>query len=129
MEGFTWPIYDGFTNFGWQEVSKYVVHHPLYRNGITIKMNLDKWNELPDDLKQVMYEATRRVQAWAQGWVSAHQATQLADMQAAGMKVIEFSDEETARWEQTAQDALWGHFESVMSAEDYAKARRLVTGE
>lgn len=126
VEGFTWPIYDGFTSFGWQEVSKFVVHHPLYRDGITVKMNLDKWNSIPADLQQLMLEATRKVQAWSQGWVSAYQATQLLDMQKAGMKVIEFSDEEAKRWHDTAGEALWAHFKSVMSAEDYATARRLL---
>ena len=126
VEGFTWPFYDGFTNFGWQEVSKYVIHHPLYRDGISIKMNLDKWNSIPADLQQIMLEATRKTQAWSQGWVSAYQATQLAGMQKGGMKVIKFSDAEAKLWESTASDALWGHFKSTMSAEDYATARRLL---
>ncbi len=126
VEGFTWPYYDGFTNFGWQEVSKYVVDHPLYRDGISINMNLDKWNSLPEDLQKVMLEATRKTQAWSVGWVSAFQATQLAGMQAGGMKVIKFSPEEAKLWQKTADDALWGHFKSVMSAEDYAEARRLL---
>lgn len=126
VEGFTWPFYDGFTNFGWQEVSKYLVHHPLYRDGISINMNLKKWNSLPEDLQQIMLEAARKTQAWSQGWVSAFQATQLVGMQAGGMKVIEFSPEEAELWQTTAQDSLWAHFKSVMSAEDYAEARRLL---
>ena len=126
VDGFTWPFYDGFTNFGWHEVSKFVVHHPLYRDGITIKMNLDKWNSLPADMQKVMLEATRKIQAWSQGWVSAYQATQLAGMQKGGMKVIELSDAEAKRWQTTASEALWAHFKSVMSANDYATARRLL---
>ena len=129
VEGFTWPFYDGFTNFGWQEVSKYVIHHPLYRDGISIKMNLDKWNSLPDDLKDIMLEATRKTQAWSQGWVSAFQAIQLAGMQKGGMKVIEFSNVEADRWHKTAGDALWSHFKSVMSAEEYTSARHLLGAE
>ena len=42
------------------------------------------------------------------------------------MKVIKFSDAEAKLWESTASDALWGHFKSTMSAEDYATARRLL---
>ena len=129
VEGFTWPFYDGFTNFGWHEVSKYLVHHPLYRDGISIKMNLAKWNSLPDDLKDIMLEATRKTQAWSQGWVSAFQATQLAGMQKGGMKVIEFSDAEAELWRKTADESLWAHFKSVMSAEEYTEARRLLGAE
>lgn len=126
VEGFTWPYYDGFTNFGWQEVSKYVIGHPLYRDGINIMMNLEKWNSLPKDMQNVMSEAARRTQAWSVGWVSAFQSTQLAGMQKGGMKVIKFSPKEAELWEKTAGDALWAHFKSVMSAADYATARRLL---
>ncbi len=129
VEGFTWPFYDGFTNFGWHEVSKYIVHHPLYRDGISIKMNLDSWNGIPEDLQNIILEAVRKTQAWSQGWVSAFQATQLAGMQAGGMKVIEFSDAEAKLWQTTASEALWAHFKTVMSAEDYATARRLLGDE
>lgn len=126
VEGFTWPFYDGFTNFGWQEVSKYIIHHPLYRNGISINMNLAKWNSLPEDLQDVLHEAARRTQMWSTGWVSAFQATQLAGMQEGGMKVIEFTPQEAEQWTRTADEALWAHFKSVMSAGDYAKARQLL---
>jgi TRAP-type C4-dicarboxylate transport system substrate-binding protein len=129
VEGFTWPYYDGFTNFGWQEVSKYLVNHPLYRDGISIKMNLDKWNSIPEDLQEIMLEAAHQTQLWSVGWVSAFQSSQLSGMKLGGMEVIEFSDEEAEIWEKTSSDALWAHFEAVMSAEDYAEARRLLGAE
>ena len=126
VEGFTWPYYDGFTAFGWHKISKFVIAHPLYRNGISVKMNLAKWNKLSGDAQKVMLEAVGRTQAWSQGWVSAYQATQLKGMLKGGMKLVTFSDEEAAHWRKTAGEALWAQFESVMSAEDYATARRLL---
>jgi TRAP-type transport system periplasmic protein len=126
VEGFTWPTYDGFTNFGWQEVSKFMIAHPLYRNGISILVNLNKWKALPDDAKKIMYEAAAKTQAWAGDFVSGHQEEQIKKMKTAGMQVIEFSPAEAKRWESTSRDALWAHFKSVMSAEEYATARRLL---
>ena len=126
VEGFTWPYYDGFTNFGWQEVSKFIIGHPLYRDGITIKMNLAKWNSLPKDLQDIMHVAVKKTQAWSRGWVSAYQAVQLVGMQKGGMKVVTFSDAEQKLWHQTANDALWAHFKNVMSAENFSTARRLM---
>ena len=128
VEGFTWPFYDGFTAFGWEKVSKFVIHHPLYRNGASVMMNSAKWNAIPADLQKIVFEATRKTQAWSQGWVSAYQAVQLAGMRKGGMKVITLSKEETARWDRTADTALWAHFKSVMNAQDYATARRLIGG-
>ena len=126
VEGFTWPYYDGFTAFGWHKISKFVIAHPLYRNGISVKMNLAKWNKLSGDAKKVMMDAVGRTQAWSQGWVSAFQATQLKGMLKGGMKLVTFSDKEAAHWQKTAGEALWAQFKSVMSAEDYATARRLL---
>ena len=128
VEGFTWPFYDGFTAFGWEKVSKFVIHHPLYRNGVSVMMNSAKWNTLSGDVRKAVFDSTRKTQAWSQGWVSAYQAVQLAGMRKGGMKVITLSKEETARWDQTADTALWAHFKSVMSATDYATARRLIGG-
>jgi TRAP-type C4-dicarboxylate transport system substrate-binding protein len=126
VEGFTWPYYDGFTAFGWQEVSKYLINHPLYRNGIAIAMNMDKWNSLPSDVQDIVHEAAAATQSWALGWVAAHQAVQLKTMLKGGMEAINFSDAEAAEWTQTSNDALWAHFKSVMSADDYAEARKLM---
>lgn len=126
VEGFTWPYYDGFTNFGWQEVSKYIIAHPLYRDGISIKMNLKKWNSLPGDLQQIVLDSAREVQSWSRGWISAHQSFQLSKMKEGGMGVIEFSAAEAKRWETTANASLWAQFKKVMSPEDYAAARKLM---
>tara|TARA_B100001079_G_C16127016_1_gene389594 strand:- start:172 stop:633 length:462 start_codon:yes stop_codon:yes gene_type:complete len=126
VEGFTWPYYDGFTSFGWQEVSKYVIGHPLYRDGISIMMNLDKWNSLPADTQQIMLESVATIQEWSRGWISAYQNTQLAGMIKGGMKVIHFSEDEAKSWNDVSNSALWAHFKSAMSAEDYSTARRLM---
>jgi TRAP-type C4-dicarboxylate transport system substrate-binding protein len=126
VEGFTWPVYDGFTNFGWQEVSKFMVAHPLYRDGISIAVNIRKWNGLPDESKKIMFQAAADTQAWARGFVAEQQAAQLNKMKAAGMTVIEFTPAEAKRWEDTAREALWAHFKTVMSEKDYASARRLL---
>jgi TRAP-type transport system periplasmic protein len=126
VEGFTWPVYDGFINFGWQEVSKFMVAHPLYRNGTSIAVNLRKWNTLPEDAKKIMLDAAAQTQAWSRSFVAEQQAAQLAKMKAAKMEVIEFTPAEAKRWEDTSREALWAHFKSVMSAGDYETARRLL---
>ena len=126
VEGFTWPYYDGFTNFGWHKVTKYLIGHPLYRDGIGIAVNLKKWNSLSKDVQQAMLDSVAPVQRWSAGWMSAHQAYQLAAMKKAGMKVIQFSDAEARNWAKTSNEALWAHFKTVMSAEDHAAARKLM---
>jgi TRAP-type C4-dicarboxylate transport system substrate-binding protein len=126
VEGFTWPIYDGFTNFGWHEVTKFVIQHPLYRNGIGVAMNMAKWNSLPRELQDVVHEAVRRTQRWSKDFVAGHQTAQLATMRKAGMQMIEFTPAEAEHWTKTANEALWAQFKKVMPADDYARARKLL---
>src|SRR5918995_5205082 len=88
VSGLTWPYYDGFTDFGWQEVSKYLVDQPLYRDGTSVKMNLEKWNSLSKEQQEIVLEAVRKTQQWAIDWVAEQEAKQLKIMQDAGMEVI-----------------------------------------
>ena len=89
-------------------------------------MHKGKWDALPGDVKSIFYEATRKTQAWSQGWVSAFQSVQLNAMKKGGMKVIELSKSEKVRWRETADTALWAHFKDVMKPDDYTTARRLL---
>jgi TRAP-type mannitol/chloroaromatic compound transport system substrate-binding protein len=70
VEGLTWPVYDGFTDMSWHRVSKFMRSHPLYRNGISIAVNLRKWNTLPEDAKKILYKAAADTQAWSRGFVA-----------------------------------------------------------
>lgn len=124
--GFTWPYFDGFTSYGWQEVSKYLINQPIYRNGIGIAMNQAKWDSLPEDVQGTILDVVAETQFWAMGWVAAHQATELPAMQKAGMEVVDLSADEAAKWKSSAQDALWTHFESSLDAEDFKKATSLL---
>ena len=126
VEGFTWPYYDGFTNFGWHEVSKFIVSHPLYRNGASITMNLETWNSLPEDMQHIVLDAVRDIQVWALEWIAAQQRVQLTTMTAGGMGVISFSETDARRWDETDSATLWAQFKKVMSAEDFNKARTLM---
>lgn len=126
VDGFTWPYFDGFTNFGWHKITKFVIDAPLYRNGVGINMNLDKWNSLPKDVQDIMVDAIRTTQIWALGWVAAHQTAQLETMLAGGMKTLELPESELAKWAEISNDAMWAHFKSVMSEADFNQARKLM---
>lgn len=126
VDGFTWPYFDGFTNFGWHKITKYVIDAPLYRNGVGINMNLEKWNSLPEDVQQIMLDSIETTQYWALGWVAAHQTSQLETMLAGGMQKLELPAAELVKWTEIANSAMWSHFQSIMSEADYAKARALL---
>jgi len=47
---------------GWHEVIKYVIDIPVYRGLYGAFMNLDSWNQLPDDLQAVLQVATEAME-------------------------------------------------------------------
>jgi TRAP-type C4-dicarboxylate transport system substrate-binding protein len=126
VAGLTWPYYDGFSDFGWQEVSKFLVDQPLYRNGISVKMNLEKWNGLSPEVQEIVLQAVSNTQQWATDFVAEHEAEQLKIMQDAGMEVIWLSAEDAEKWSQTADEALWAHFKDSMDEPAYTEARKLL---
>lgn len=126
VNGFTWPIADGFTNYGWQTVTKYVVDNPMYRSGTGIAMNLDRWNELPEDLQTIVLDAVAETQEWTRGRFAEAQEEQVTKMRESGMEFLKISDEEAERWTQAAQAALWGYLKTVMQDEEFASAEKLL---
>lgn len=126
VDGFTWPIADGYTNYGWQDVTKYLVDQPMYRSGTGLAMNLDKWNELPEDLQAVVLDAVAKTQEWTRGWFEEKQGEQEAKMKEAGMGFLELSEGESARWTDVAQESLWEYFSTVIPAEEFATAEKLL---
>ncbi len=100
-----------------------VATHPVYPGFhsmplVEVSMNLEKWNALPDDLKQVMEES---VEAFAQKQVStlneADEASVLEAKEGGEVTVHDWSEEERAKFRQIAM----GEWEKVAERSDNAK--------
>jgi TRAP-type C4-dicarboxylate transport system substrate-binding protein len=126
VDGFTWPVSDGFTNYGWQSVSKYLIDKPMYRSGVGIEMNLAKWESLSPEHQEIILKAVAETQEWSKDWISKMQDDQVAKVKETGMKVIEISDEKKSAWTDVAQESLWTYLQSVMPAEQYSEAEKLL---
>lgn len=126
VNGFTWPIADGFSNYGWQGVTKYMIDQPMYRSGVAIDMNLDKWNSLSPENQEIILKAAAETQKWTRGWFAEKQAEQMAKMKEGGMEVLPIADVEKERWTKLAQDSLWDYLQTVVSAEEFATAEKLL---
>jgi len=126
VQGFTWPVADGFANYGWQNVTKFMIDHPMYRSGTGIAMNLKKWDALPPDLQAVVMDAVKQTQAWTRDWFAEQQGKQIDKMKAGGMRILSISDEEKRRWTEAAQESLWKYLQTVMTPDDFSKAETLL---
>ena len=126
VDGFSWPVADAYTRYGWQTVTKYLVDQPMYRSGVSIKMNLDKWESLSPEVQEILSTAMEGTQEWTRGWFAKNLEEQIAGMKAAGMEVLPIGAEESARWTALAESALWSYYESVMDPDSFARAETLL---
>lgn len=127
VDGFTWPVADAFTRYGWQEVTKYMIDQPTYRSGASIAMNLDSWSGLSPEVQGILLEAMKETQTWSRGWFEKNQAEQVDLMKKGGMEVLKLPDAEAQRWTAAANDALWAYYKTVLTPEQVSTAQRLLT--
>lgn len=126
VDGFSWPVSDGFTNYGWQSVSKYLVNQPMYRSGIGIHMNQGKWDSLSPEQQAIFLKAVAETQELSKAWIAEKQNEQIVKIKEAGMTVIDLADDKKAEWTDVANEALWAYFQTVVPAGHFSEAETLL---
>jgi TRAP-type C4-dicarboxylate transport system substrate-binding protein len=125
VDGFSWPVADGFTRYGWQSVTKYMIDQPMYRSGANIVMNLDKYETLSPEIQAILDQAMSETQEWTRGWFQQNLDEQTDLMQKAGMEVVKLSPEEAERWNKVAVDSLWGYYASILNEKQISEVKKL----
>lgn len=126
VNGFTWPVADGYTRNGWQTVAKYLINQPMYRSGAGLAMNLDKWNSLAPEVQEILLKAVEEAQLFAQDWFAKNEQEQVELMKKGGMEVVELSGEASQKWTEIAHSALWDYYKSVLTPEQVSDVARLL---
>lgn len=125
VDGFSWPVADGFTRYGWQDVTDYMIDQPMYRSGGSVAMNLDAWNRLSPEAQEILLQAMTETQEWTREWFAQNLEEQTTLMQEAGMEILTLSEEESERWNTLAVDSLWAYYETILSADQIAEVKAL----
>jgi TRAP-type mannitol/chloroaromatic compound transport system substrate-binding protein len=98
--------------YGLHEVTKYITY-PAPHNvvgGDNLSINLDAWNELPDDLKAALESAIKTLSLWNGELVLAEDRVALKKMEAAGLVIYSLPESDWVTMKQIALE----------NAEDYA---------
>jgi len=111
IDGYGWPI-QGVLDLGWDEQTKYRVDPGFYQVDVNILVNLDKWNGLTDQQRQVLNDAAEEIEAANEKNLEINKA-EAAKQQEAGIEVITFSDADAASWLETSQTAGWASVAEV----------------
>ena len=85
----------GSAGFGqrWYEVTDYLVGPLEARGHVILAMNLDLWDQLPEDIQQIMLEEGAKVEQETWNGADEWARQSIEDNVAAGMQYMEFSPE------------------------------------
>jgi TRAP-type C4-dicarboxylate transport system substrate-binding protein len=87
-------------------------------------MNLDKWNALPDDIKQIFEEASEKyVEVHGTVWDNTDKEGRKYT-ESLGNKIIPLSDEESARWRKTAEPVINAFITNTPDGKKYVEEIR-----
>lgn len=106
VDGYGWPSIK-ISDFGWHEVTKYIVDPGFYQVDVGIVVNLDKWNKLSDKAKNALIEAAKK----AEHASSEHYAKVIKEEREfildKGVKPLTFSPEDSKKYIDLAYEAAW----------------------
>lgn len=119
IDGYGWPI-QGVLDLGWQEQTKYRVDPGFYQADTNALVNLDTWDGLSDEAKQVLEGAAIWAEQQSESNLAASEAEKAAQAEA-GIQTITFEGDSAAKWLDTADKEGW----SAVAAIDAAIAEDL----
>ena len=126
IDGYVWSDFGKYP--GWEKVTKFVIDEPFLEMDMVILINLDKYNNLPQDLKDVLAEYTAQYERDATDWYTAQVAKERQKYVDAGCKYIKLSPEEGRYLTETALKLAWEEdVKTTVSPEEYKEVRALLT--
>jgi TRAP-type C4-dicarboxylate transport system substrate-binding protein len=124
VDGYGWPSIK-ISDFGWHEVTKYVVDPGFYQVDVCILVNLDSWNRLPKDLQQLLTKVAEKVEHEASEYFAKIIQEEREFIASKGMQVIKFSSADEKQYLETAYQSGWDRVFSKSPA-DAGKLQKMI---
>ena len=106
VDGFCWTFL-GIREYGFHEVTKYVYDIPFYSNDTAILINMNTWNSLPDDVRQVIDDLGPGIEKAVEKFMTEQNELEDEALKKEGLEFIHLSDAETEKWLAAANDSHW----------------------
>jgi len=94
-------------SWGCHEVAKYRVEPALLQGDTCFIVNLKKWKSLSKKLQDLMIQAVKEVQEHTAEFNKELRASEWQKLQATGMKIIEFSPDDSKWFKETCYEVEW----------------------
>lgn len=101
------PVPSTARDFGYQRLIKYWVRVNFYRMQYGMAINLDVWNKLPADVKQVMQDLARPAAAKGAELWEGEMAKAAKALKEGGVEEVAWSQEELEKFKRVAGIPVW----------------------
>ena len=124
VDGYCWPAV-GIRDWGWDEVTKYVVGPSFYNVTNEVLINLDTWNQIPGHLQSFLIDTMKAAEYEVVAKSQKLLEEEPAILKEKGLEFIEFSPADTKAYYDLAYSAGW---EGIMkkAPEDAPKLQELL---
>jgi len=122
VDGFGWPTV-GLDAMGLAKVVKYRIDPPFYHLANLVLVNLDKWNSLPKQARDILEQVAKAYEtASIQYMLERGEADSDAVMKS-GVEIFALEGEAARTYLRTAYDAMWARVGENVSKEETAALR------
>lgn len=106
IDGYGWPSV-GVTDFGWQEVSKYIIQPSFYTVDVAILMSDNAWTKLNENQQKAILEAGREVEEAARVYYEQAIADEIQILKDEGMIESVLADDLAEKYLEIAYEKAW----------------------
>jgi len=106
IDGYAWAVL-GNVQMGWVDVCKYIIEPRIYQMNIEALINQKTWEKLPKHLQTLLTDSMIENEKEYSSIMAGIAEKEYAQMQAKGMKVIQFTPDETKAYVELAYKAGW----------------------
>lgn len=106
VDGYGWPGF-GLEDFGWDELTKYMIDPGFYQFDIIGLMNLDAWDNLSDDVKEIFNEAAAEVEKEMIEHFENLAAENRENLVEKGAEIVKLSEQDSDKLTEIAHKTMW----------------------
>ncbi len=117
-DGYGW-IEHGIGDWGWDELTNYVIDPGFYQVDTLGLMNLDRWNSLSDESKEIINKAAMEMEKEMVGHYEELYETDRQKLKEKGIEVVKFEGEEAEKYVDMAYKAVLN--EVLRTAPEYGE--------
>lgn len=110
VDGLAWPTI-GFPDLGIGEFVHYRIDPDVLQLAITLQINLDAWNALPQQARDILTNQAIIYEQQSRDDLFAIMNREVAELDAAGFNSIQLEPEVATRWRDFAHEVVWSRFE------------------